>query len=318
MTTPIYLHQRARNLAQTLLLLGGMMLLLGFSAQLIFGRDSFLWAALLVPVLFAFAPTLSPALILRLYGAQELGPALAPELNRLLGELSQRADLPSAPRLFYLASPVMNAFTVGKPGQASVVLSDGLLRAMNLRELAGILAHEVSHIQHNDMRIMSLADIVSRLTSTLSLFGQLAILINLPLFLLTDVDVPWLGLLLLVFAPSISALLQLALSRSREYDADLNAARLTADPGALASALDKLERYQGGWLEQILLPGRRNPDPSILRSHPHTEERIRRLMAIGASRNPRQRHEPASQPGKHHDLPGLRQPARRRWSGLWH
>lgn len=318
MSTRPYLQQRLRNLAQSLILLGGMMLLLGLSAQLIFGHHSFLWVALLAPLLLAFAPTLSPTLILRLYGTSELIPQQVPALHALLDELSRRAGLTAIPRLHYLPSPIMNAFTVGKPGQAFIVLSDGLLRAMSVRELAGILAHELSHIQHNDMRIMSLADLVSRLTSTLSLLGQFAILINLPLFLLADIEVPWLGLLLLVFAPSISALLQLALSRSREYDADLSAARLTADPEALAAALHKLERYQGNWLQQILMPGRHNPDPSILRSHPPTEERIRRLLAMETPRHRddmRDFSNDLGQPQARSDIPSR---PRHRWSGLWH
>lgn len=318
MNTPVYLHQRLRNSLQSLLLLVGMMLLLGLSARLIFGPGSWLWIAILAGVFFAFAPSLSPALILRLYGTSELSPAQAPTLYSLLAELSDRARLPSVPRLHYLPSPVMNAFTVGRPEQAHVVVSDGLLRTMSRRELAGILAHEVSHIRHNDMRIMGLADLVSRLTSTLSLFGQFAILINLPLFLLADIDVPWAGLLLLVFAPSISALLQLALSRAREYDADLSAARLTADPQALAAALHKLERYQGNWLAQILMPGRRNPDPSILRSHPPTEERIRRLLAMERHHIDHGLTDMADEAGRPWEGTAIPARPRHRWSGLWH
>ena len=78
----------------------------------------------------------------------------------------------------------------------------------------------------------------------------------------------------------VLVLLQLALSRTREFDADMAAAELTGDPQGLASALDKMERYQGGFVEQIFFPGRRVPEPSLLRTHPETEERIRRLLAL--------------------------------------
>jgi heat shock protein HtpX len=85
---------------------------------------------------------------------------------------------------------------------------------------------------------------------------------------------------LLVLAPALGGLLQLALSRRREFDADLDAAGLTGDPRGLASALAKLERYQGGLLETLFLPGRRVPDPSLLRTHPHTRARIARLLSL--------------------------------------
>jgi heat shock protein HtpX len=85
---------------------------------------------------------------------------------------------------------------------------------------------------------------------------------------------------LLVFAPQLTTLLQLALSRAREYEADLDAAGLTGDPAGLASALAKLERFQRGMWEQILMPGYRLPEPSLLRSHPPTEQRIARLREL--------------------------------------
>jgi len=83
-----------------------------------------------------------------------------------------------------------------------------------------------------------------------------------------------------VFCPMVTTLMQLALSRTREFEADLEAVRLTGDPGGLASALAKIERMSGGLLERIFLPGRRVPEPSLFRTHPVTEERIRRLLEL--------------------------------------
>ncbi|NOZ37230.1 MAG: M48 family metalloprotease, partial [Gammaproteobacteria bacterium] len=148
------------------------------------------------------------------------------------------------------------------------------------RETIGVLAHEISHIQNNDMWVMGIADMFSRLTSMLSLFGQLLLLLNLPLIIFSAVSINWMAILILIFAPSLSALAQLGLSRTREYDADLNAARLTGDPEGLARALLKIERQQGSFMERIFLPGRRIPDPSLLRTHPPTDERVRRLMEL--------------------------------------
>ncbi|RMF55686.1 MAG: peptidase M48, partial [Calditrichaeota bacterium] len=136
------------------------------------------------------------------------------------------------------------------------------------------------HIAHNDLHVMALADMISRTTHMLSLMGQFLLLFNFPLILLGEVTVPWLFIILLIFAPTVSALLQLALSRTREYDADLEAVNLTGDPEGLASALAKMEQLQVSFWERIFLPGRRIPEPSLLRTHPRTEERIRRIMEL--------------------------------------
>ncbi len=105
-------------------------------------------------------------------------------------------------------------------------------------------------------------------------------LLGVPLLFGAGWNVPLLGLLLLIFAPTIGGLLQLALSRAREYDADLDAAALTGDPEGLASALALLERKQGAMWEGLILPGSRVPEPSLLRTHPKTENRIARLLAL--------------------------------------
>jgi heat shock protein HtpX len=106
------------------------------------------------------------------------------------------------------------------------------------------------------------------------------LLLNLPLILVSQVTISWGAILLLILAPNLSALTQLALSRNREYDADLNAARLTGSPEGLARALARIERVQGGWPGRVFVPGRRVPESSLLRTHPETEERITRLTAL--------------------------------------
>jgi heat shock protein HtpX len=174
---------------------------------------------------------------------------------------------------------------------------------------------------HGDIWVMGLADVVSRLTSSLSLGGQFLLLLSLPMMLFGSFSPPWWLFLLLISAPTLSALFQLALSRTREYDADLDAAELTGDPSGLASALAKLERYQQGFLERILLPGRRIPDPSLLRTHPTTEDRIQRLLSLDdAAISP-----PVSHPGQFPtevlqfttQTPQIVQLPRWRLSGLW-
>jgi heat shock protein HtpX len=149
-----------------------------------------------------------------------------------------------------------------------------------MRELNAVIAHEVAHLKNNDLWIMNLSDTISRVMSFFSMSGQFLLFLNLPLLLASGHRVSWAGILVLLFAPTVGVLLQLALSRTREFDADLDAALLTGDPEGLASALSKMERHQGGWLGRVLFPGYHERQPSILRTHPQTQERIDRLLAL--------------------------------------
>ncbi len=308
------------NRLQSLLLLsvmGGFLALLGW---LLWGPGGILWLLMPAVVLILFNPFASPELLMRLYRADRLTPDQAPLLYGALTELSRRAGLSTVPVLYYLPSRMVNAFATGTQGRAAIAVTDGLLRTLDTRETIAVLAHEVSHIQHNDMWVMGLADLFSRLTSTLSLFGQFLLLFNLPLLMFSDLAINWFAILILIFAPSLSALAQLGLSRTREYHADLNAVRLTGDPDGLIRALVKIERKQGSFLERIVFPGRQIPDPSLLRTHPPTAERIRRIRELqlppGVEPPLPERHATFT-PSSYLDHPVTRPP---RWhiSGLWH
>ena len=151
---------------------------------------------------------------------------------------------------------------------------------MNPREMEGILAHEISHLWHRDTFVMGIADTIARITSLLSRIGLIMMLFSFTM----GEDLPWYFVrgLLLFFAPTITVLLQLALSRAREFNADMGAVELTGDPYGLASALDKLERMiqpQSMW-RKILTPGYKQTQPALLRTHPDTEERIKRLLEL--------------------------------------
>lgn len=167
-------------------------------------------------------------------------------------------------------------FGVGGKDDAAIAVTDGLLRAMDSPQIKGILAHQTSHITNGDLRVMGLADVLNRITSLLSSLG----LIGMPLVFGIGLDVPLLGLLLMIAAPTIGGLLQMGLSRAREYDADLDGATLTGDPEGLASALQVLEESQGRAWEGLVLPGSRLPQPSFMRTHPRTEDRIEKLRAL--------------------------------------
>ncbi len=305
------------NRGHTILLIGTMVVLLSVIGELIFGRGAFLWIGLSTGLLLAFSPQLSPSVVLRLYRASPISSWGSTALHRIVWELSRRAGLPDAPALYYVPSSAANAFAVGNRRQAAIALTDGLLRRLNLRELAGVMAHEISHLRHSDLRVMALADTVSRLTSLMSVFGQLLFLINLPLLVMGYATVSWVGLLLLVLAPTLAVLLQLALSRTREFQADLGAAQLTGDPRGLASALAKIDYQPQNWLERIFRPNRQNPNPSILRSHPHVESRIDRLLSLEPVPA-----EDLTAPDSIYQIPDIvplitHRPARH-WSGVWY
>jgi len=308
-------RHRINNVLQSILLLGGILAVFGVVAWAIGGATIMIWVLIGSALGLVFGPKLSPALIVRLYGAREIVPAAAPELHAVVAALARRADLPAPPRLFYIPSMVLNAFTLGRRDAAVITVTDALLRTMNRRELIAILAHEVSHIRHNDMWIMGLADTVSRLTRLLAGFGWLLLILSLPAAAVGYGRIPWLAVLALVVSPTASALLQLALARTREFDADLGAVELIGDPEALISALAKLESHQGGLWERMLMPGRRNPEPSVLRTHPPTEQRIARLRALKPAA--RQRFPAFDLSGVLADRPRPTRPPRHGLSGLW-
>jgi heat shock protein HtpX len=273
-------RHRLRNVLHTWLLILGSGGLVALIAWVLFGTAGVLWAAVLAGFGLWSASQVSPKLVLGLYKARPLSPYELPELHRIVRQLAARAGLPAQPDLFYVPSRMMNAFAVGSRENSAIAVTDGLLRGLDGRQLTGVLAHEMSHIRNGDLKVMALGDVLTRLTSLMSTLGLFGLALSLPAMMASGFQVPWLAIGLLVFAPTIGGLMQLALSRAREYDADLDAAGLTGDPHGLASALVTLERRQGRLWEGLILPGSRLPDPSMLRTHPKTEERVARLMSL--------------------------------------
>ncbi len=304
------------NTLQSALLIAAMAGLLGLLGWIIAAAEGLVVAVIVSVLVALLGPRVSPWLVLRMYRARLIHPRQAPDLYDALHDLARRAGLSRPPALYYIPTPMLNAFAVGSSDQAAIALTDGLLRRLDGRELVGVLAHELSHVRHNDMWVMNLADVISRMTVALSQFGLFLLFFGLPLLLFGIITISLPALLLLIFAPTLVALLQLALSRTREYEADRGAVELTGDPQGLASALQKLEHYQGGWLERILMPGRREPDPALLRTHPPTTDRIRRLRELVPPR-PMPRRPNLQIPVY---TPPVRTVARPRWhfNGLWY
>ena len=272
------------NRIQSGLLILGMVLILALVGLLLGGPVGAGVAVALCVIVILFGPSVSPQILLRMYKAQPIPREASPHLHDLFHELVKRADLKTTPTLYYIPSRSLNAFATGTQSNSAVAITDGLLRILNGREVAGVLAHEISHIRHRDMRVLGVADTVSRIIATLSQIGQLMLLMAIPNFLMRGGLGLLVAALLLVFSPLISNLMQLALSRSREFNADLGAVRLTRDARGLASALAKLERVTSSTGSPWMIPGRkRAAAPAMLRTHPPTEERIKLIMEAGQS-----------------------------------
>jgi heat shock protein HtpX len=289
-TAPAPLLQRASNLLKTGLLLGALSALALAVGQRLGGPQGLALAGGVVLLMNGLSWWFSDRIALAMNGARLLSPAELPWLHRLVAQLSERAELP-VPRLYVIESATPNAFATGRdPEHAAIAVTTGLLERLDARELTGVLAHELAHVKHRDTLIMTvaatLAGVITQLAQWAFFWGGAfaggrqdddeggSALANL-------------GLLLV--APLAATLLQLAVSRSREFDADATAAHLTQDPLSLANALARLE--QGN----RLLPMERSPatahlfivnplstsgEMGLFSTHPPIEERIARLMAL--------------------------------------
>lgn len=271
--------QRRRNWLVSAAVLAAIVGWMVLIAWLVLGEQAAVWALMAGPIVLAFPPVRSTAVLKALYGAVPLGPATAPGLLGLVRELAGRAELARIPPLLYIPRPEVVALSTGWGREAALAVSDGLLRLLPPRELAAVLAHEVAHLQAGDLKILRLADAAGRLTRLLSMVGLLLVAMTLPTATLAGLPIPWLAILLLMLAPVGSDLMALALSRTREFAADAGAAGLTGDPAALIHALERIDTVQsGGWERLVRLPGWRWV--SWIRTHPTTGERVTRLSAL--------------------------------------
>ena len=271
------------NTIKTTLLLGAMTSLLLVVGEALGGRDGMAIALVLAGLMNFGAFFWSDKIVLGMYGAQPVSAEEAPELYAIVQGLSQRLGMPM-PRLYVLPERALNAFATGRgPHHAAVAATAGILQAMDREELEGVLAHELSHVVNRDT-------LVSTVAATLA--GAITFLSRSFLYRGRDRDSGGgvLGLLMLLLAPLAAMLIQLAVSRSREYGADESGARLVGYPDGLARALRKLQTAA----ERIPM---QDPDPAtahifivnpltgsffgrLFSTHPPLEERIARLMAM--------------------------------------
>jgi heat shock protein HtpX len=226
-----------------------------------------------------------PALILRAIGARPVARWEAPTLYRALDALCERAGVDRVPNLCWISERFPMAFTVGSGDSATIALSEGLTFEMTAREIRGILAHEIVHVRNGDLALIQLAMVVGQLIRILSQIAFLLLFFSLFLRTVSAPSLPIVPLLVLAFAPLAVGLLQLALSRAREGEADLEAAELTGDPHGLAAALIKLRRREKMLLRRRFPSATIRRVPSFLRDHPATEQRIRALLAMSQWRD---------------------------------
>jgi len=287
MIASVLQQKKRRNMWHSFLLLAAMLLLFMLLGRVLFGPGGGILLLFGMLLLIVFMPRASAWLTLRLYQARPIYPEQAPGLFHMVDILRSKAGLTEMPMLFLVPSSTPNAFAMLHGDRTLIAVTDGLFRLLDKRQLAGVLAHEISHIRHGDLYVMQLADLLTRLTSTLADIGWLTCLLWLPFSLLAGMNMPWLVVLLLLAAPVLSSLLQLALSRTREFDADLGAVELTGDAEGLATALLRIEQGVTPWWQWLLVPGRQRAAPSLLRTHPLVAERVQRLREVAAGRRKR-------------------------------
>jgi heat shock protein HtpX len=277
-----HIQRKPGSFLRTFLYLSAMILLMAALGWSLAGIGGLIVAV----VFFSFSVFLSQQvpveMIMRFYRGQPLHYAQHPFLFSVVTELSKKAGLQKVPKIFYLPSGAVNAFAAGRPSDAGIAITGGLLQALNQRELAGVIAHEMSHLKNDDLKVSRIAAFVHRLTRMFAFFGQFMLFINLPLLLMGEETIPWITILLLIFAPTISVLFQLAISRNREFDADEEAVSMTGDPLGLASALQKIEWINRGGLTTFFRPLREIKVPDWLRTHPSTDERVKRLKQMAS------------------------------------
>ncbi len=239
----------------------------------------------------------SDKIVLRMNNARELSQTDAPSLHRMVEELSVQAGIPK-PRIYVIAEAVPNAFATGRnPEHGVVAVTDGIMRLLTPEELRGVLAHEIAHIRNRDILIQTVAVVIGSSIVALASMLQWAAIFGVGRS--SNEEGGGGGgifgaLLMAILAPIAASLIQMALSRSREYIADSTGAQLSHDPMALASALQKIEAYSRGAHMTNLNPATEsmyiiNPFQgmkisSLFSTHPATEDRVRRLEEMARSR----------------------------------
>jgi heat shock protein HtpX len=285
-------HAAMFNLMKTAILMAAITALFMFLGQMWGGRSGMMLALVIALGLNFFSYWFSDKIVLRMTNAHEVDDSTAPQFVRMVRELAEKAGLPM-PRVYLIDEQAPNAFATGRnPQHAAVAATTGLVQLLSERELRGVMAHELAHVRHRDI-------LISTISATMA--GAIGMLANFAMFFggrSSDgrPTNPIAGLLVAILAPLAASLIQMAISRAREFEADRGGAEISGDPQALASALQKIHRYaQSIPMEAV----ERHPETAqmmimnplsggglrgLFSTHPSTEERVERLLAMAVQR----------------------------------
>lgn len=276
------------NLVKTAILMAAITALFMAVGAMIGGQTGMLIALLVAVGMNFFSYWFSADMVLKMYNAREVDASSAPQFYGMVAELAQRANLPM-PRVYLIDEAAPNAFATGRnPEHAAVAATTGILRVLSERELRGVMAHELAHVAHRDI-------LISTISATMA--GAISMLANFAAFFGGRDENgrptnPIAGIAVAILAPIAASLIQMAISRAREFEADRGGAEICGDPAALASALDKIHRYAQGI---PMAPAEAHPETAqmmimnplsggglrgLFSTHPATEERVARLMAM--------------------------------------
>jgi heat shock protein HtpX len=276
------------NLLKTAVLMAAITALFMAIGSLIGGHSGMMFALVAALAMNFFSYWFSDKLVLRMYNAQQVDETSAPQFYRMIAELAQRAGLPM-PRVYLINEDAPTAFATGRnPEHAAVAATTGILRVLSERELRGVMAHELAHVKHRDI-------LISTISATMA--GAISMLANFAMFFGHRDENgrpgnPIVGLLVMLLAPLAASLIQFAISRAREFEADRGGAEISGDPHALATALQKIHRHAHGI---PLETAERHPETAqmmivnplsggglrgLFSTHPSTEERVERLLAM--------------------------------------
>ncbi|MGQ9688784.1 MAG: zinc metalloprotease HtpX [Desulfobaccales bacterium] len=276
------------NRVKTFILLAGLTVLMVLIGKAIGGQGGMQIALVFAVAMNFFTYWFSDKIVLRMSGAQEIGPEEAPELHRMVEELAAAANIPK-PRVYLMETDNPNAFATGRnPEHGAVAVTTGILRLLTPTELKGVLAHEIGHIKNRDILIQSVASTLGAAITYLAYYGP-----YLGGLSRDDDEGGGMGalgtILVMILAPIAAMLIQLAISRSREYIADETGAQLCHNPESLARALEKLAYGVEAAPMQanpateplyIVNPLTGGGIQSWFSTHPPIEERVARLRAM--------------------------------------
>jgi heat shock protein HtpX len=282
-----------KNMLKTTILLAaltGLLVLIGSH----WGTGGMIIAFLFAIIMNLGSYWYSDKIVLKMYRAKEVSPAEAPNLHKIVDGLAMKAGIPK-PKVYIVESGMPNAFATGRnPEHAAVAATTGILHLLSYEEMEGVLAHELAHVKNRDTLISAIAATLAGVVTMLAHWAQIAAIFG-GLGGRDDDNGGIIGLIVMIFvAPIAATLIQLAISRSREYAADAEGASISRKPWALASALEKLEYGNSHYSPRvsdvqaqessahmfIVNPLKGGAIQSLFSTHPATDERVRRLKAM--------------------------------------